>query len=92
MANNKTSGLKPGEKTPASGQYEEVGPRGGKGPEVTSIKDKPLPPTKRPGSFIQARRSEQKQVRTREVIERIDQRTKNRVGRRPQSDLEESVL
>jgi len=38
---------KPGEKTPRSGQYEIVGPRGGKTKygEVTSTKNKPLPPT-----------------------------------------------
>ncbi|MEG4197338.1 YjzC family protein [Microcoleus sp. Pol12A5] len=38
--------LKPGEKTPVSGQYEITGPRGGStGKEITSIKGKPLPPT-----------------------------------------------
>ncbi|PSB53946.1 hypothetical protein C7B67_00915 [filamentous cyanobacterium Phorm 6] len=38
--------LKPGEKTPVSGQYELTGPRGGsKGQEITSIEGKPLPPT-----------------------------------------------
>ena len=41
---------KPGEKAPASGQYEEVGPRGGKsGHEVTSTEGKRLPPTSKPG-------------------------------------------
>jgi hypothetical protein len=44
--NNKNK-LRPGNKAPASGQYEEVGPRGGKGREVTVIKGKPLPPTTR---------------------------------------------
>ena len=40
----------PGEATPVSGQYAVVGPRGGKkGPEITSIEDKPLPPTQNPG-------------------------------------------
>lgn len=40
---------KPGEITPASGQYELTGPRGGsKGQEITSIKGKPLPPTPEP--------------------------------------------
>jgi hypothetical protein len=40
---------KPGQKTPASGQYIPVGPRGGKGKnEVTSVKNKPLPPTPKP--------------------------------------------
>ena len=40
-----SSGLKPGQKAPISGQYLQVGPRGGKGREVTSTKGKPLPPT-----------------------------------------------
>lgn len=46
----KPSGMKPGQKAPASGQYQEIGPRGGKGPEVTSVKGEPLPPTSKPGS------------------------------------------
>lgn len=46
----KTSGFKPGSKAPASGQYERIGPRGGKGPEVTVVKGEPLPPTPQPGS------------------------------------------
>ena len=46
----KNSGLKPGQNAPASGQYRQVGPRGGKGPEVTAVKGKPLPPTTRRGS------------------------------------------
>jgi hypothetical protein len=37
--------LRPGQKAPASGQYQQTGPRGGKGKEVTSVKGKPLPPT-----------------------------------------------
>ena len=42
---------KPGQQAPASGQYEEVGPRGGgTGHEVTSVRGKPLPPTTRPGN------------------------------------------
>ena len=41
---------KPGEKTPDSGQYVPVGPKGGKRPgEITGVKGKPLPPTKKPG-------------------------------------------
>jgi len=37
--------LKPGEKVPVSGQYEEIGPRGGKtGKEITGVKGKTLPP------------------------------------------------
>ena len=50
MANNKKSGLKPGEGAPASGQYQEVGPRGGKGHEVTAVKGKPMPPSTKTGS------------------------------------------
>ena len=41
--------LKPGAKAPASGQYLELGPKGGKGSEVTAIKGKTLPPTKKKG-------------------------------------------
>ena len=45
---------KPGEKAPASGQYERVGPRGGRtGNEVTVVRGEPLPPTPGPGeSYI----------------------------------------
>lgn len=47
---NMANTFRPGEKAPASGQYEEVGPRrGGTGHEVTSVKGEPLPPTSRPG-------------------------------------------
>jgi hypothetical protein len=43
-------GLKPGQTTPKSGQYEQVGPRGGRtGNEVTAVKGEPLPPTQKPG-------------------------------------------
>lgn len=38
--------LSPGTKAPASGQYEIVGPRGGRtGVERTVVKGEPLPPT-----------------------------------------------
>jgi hypothetical protein len=42
---------KPGAPTPASGQYVEVGPRGGVhgSAEITSIVGKPMPPTSSPG-------------------------------------------
>jgi len=46
----KPKGLKPGQTAPASGQYQQIGPKGGKGPEVTSVKGEPLPPTSKPGS------------------------------------------
>ena len=57
--------LKPGNKAPASAQYEVVGPRGGRtGTEVTGVKGKPLPPTQKPGSSY-----------------RVADRTKNGSGR-----------
>ena len=37
---------RPGQKAPASGQYEIIGPRGGRtGKERTVVKGEPLPPT-----------------------------------------------
>lgn len=45
----KKSELTPGIAAPCSGQYQEIGPRGGKHHEVTSIKGNPLPPTTSPG-------------------------------------------
>jgi hypothetical protein len=37
--------LNPGQKAPASGQYEIIGPRGGKtGVERTVVRGEPLPP------------------------------------------------
>lgn len=45
-----TKNYKPGEKAPASGQYEVVGPRGGKtGKEITSTKGNVLPPSDKSG-------------------------------------------
>jgi hypothetical protein len=42
--------LKPGSSAPRSGQYEQVGPRGGHtGSERTVVRGEPLPPTPRPG-------------------------------------------
>ncbi len=43
-----TSGLKPGSTAPGSGQYLEVGPRGGERREITSEKGNRLPPTTTP--------------------------------------------
>ncbi|MBB1585257.1 MAG: YjzC family protein [Propionibacterium sp.] len=42
---------KPGEKVPQSGQYVEVGPRGGNASptEITGVQGDRLPPTSRPG-------------------------------------------
>jgi len=42
--------LKPGQQAPKSGQYVTVGPRGGKGKEITSTKGNTLPPAQTPGS------------------------------------------
>lgn len=50
MDNNQKNGLKPGETAPASGQYHEIGPRGGKGREVTTVKGEKLPPSTKSGS------------------------------------------
>lgn len=47
---SKVNGLKPGNEAPKSGQYQEFGPRGGPGREVTSVKGEPLPPTTKPGA------------------------------------------
>ncbi len=44
-----TSGIKPGQPAPKSGQYQEIGPKGGKGPEVTVPKGTTMPPTTGPG-------------------------------------------
>lgn len=42
--------FKPGEKAGRSGQYEIVGPRGGKtGAERTVVKNEPFPPTPKSG-------------------------------------------
>jgi len=42
--------FKPGQTAPRSGQYEQIGPRGGStGNERTVTKGEPLPPTPKPG-------------------------------------------
>lgn len=46
----KTNGLKPGQTAPASGQYQTIGPKGGKGNEVTVSKGEKMPPTPKPNS------------------------------------------
>lgn len=44
--------LKPGQKADDSGQYEIVGPRGGRtGEERTVTQGEPLPPTPKPGQY-----------------------------------------
>lgn len=41
--------LKPGSTAPRSGQYEQVGPRGGRtGDERTVVRGEPMPPTPKP--------------------------------------------
>ncbi|WP_373062618.1 hypothetical protein [Gemmatimonas sp.] len=42
--------LKPGSTAPNSGQYQQIGPRGGAGKEVTAVRGKPLPPTPTKGT------------------------------------------
>ena len=49
-AKKKTPALKPGQKTPASGQYREVGPRGGKHIEKTMVKGHTAPPSEVKGA------------------------------------------
>lgn len=42
--------LKPGQDAPRSGQYEQIGPRGGRtGDERTVTRGEPMPPTPKPG-------------------------------------------
>nr|AMP54140.1 YjzC-like protein [uncultured bacterium] len=47
---SKKSGFKPGQTAPKSGQYQQIGPKGGKGKEVTVVKNEPLPPTPQKGT------------------------------------------
>lgn len=47
--------VKPGQAAPASGQYQRIsprgiGPRGGKGAEITAVKVKSMPPGDKRGS------------------------------------------
>ena len=44
--------IKPGQPAPKSGQYAEVGPRGGSPSktEITAVEGKPMPPTSKPGN------------------------------------------
>jgi hypothetical protein len=46
----KTQGFRPGQPAPSSGQYQQIGPKGGHGREVTAVKGEPLPPTSAAGS------------------------------------------
>ena len=47
---NKIKRIKPGTAAPKSGQYQEIGPRGGKRREITAVKGRPLPPPSSKGS------------------------------------------
>lgn len=47
---SKNKGLTPGTSAPKSGQYQIIGPKGGKGAERTVVKGEPLPPTPTKGS------------------------------------------
>lgn len=42
--------LTPGQEAPRSGQYRQIGPRGGKGKEVTVVRGEPLPPAPTKGT------------------------------------------
>jgi hypothetical protein len=55
--------LKPGHSAPASGQYQQIGPRGGKGPEVTVSKGETLPPAPKGSTYRIADRSNNKSGR-----------------------------
>ena len=50
MSKRKTTNLKSGQRAPVSGQYEERGPRGGHGKEVTVKKGNRLPPVDKSGT------------------------------------------
>jgi transcriptional regulator with XRE-family HTH domain len=45
----KMKGLRPGQIAPHSGQYQQIGSRGGRGKEVTVVRGEPLPPTPNKG-------------------------------------------
>ena len=55
----KTSGLKPGQKAPVSGQFQRIGPRGGKGPEVTAVKGQAVTAQPEEWQHVHARRPHQ---------------------------------
>jgi hypothetical protein len=50
---SKGKGMKPGQKAPRSGQYQQIGPRGGQGKEVTVVRGEPLPPPPKKGITYQ---------------------------------------
>lgn len=57
------SPLKPGNTAPVSAQYQQIGPRGGKGPEVTVSKGETLPPAPKGSTYRIADRTNNKSGR-----------------------------
>lgn len=55
--------LKPGHPAPVSAQYQQIGPRGGQGPEVTVSKGKTLPPAPKGSTYRIADRTNNKSGR-----------------------------
>jgi hypothetical protein len=55
--------LKPGNKAPASGQYKQVGPRGGVIKEITATKGETLPPGPKGSTYKIADRTKNKSGR-----------------------------
>jgi hypothetical protein len=56
MSGKNNDHLKPGERIDRSGEYKEIGPRGGDRGEVTLVRGKTAPPGQVPGStFVMAR-------------------------------------
>ena len=60
---SKNDELKPGKKAPVSAQYQQVGPRGGKGKEVTVVKGESLPPGPKGTTYRIADRTKNKSGR-----------------------------
>lgn len=60
----RTSGLRPGQIAPQSGQYQITGPRGGQGPERTVVRGEPLPPHSEPAVHLLLGRPDQDEVAT----------------------------
>ena len=59
--------LRPGQIAPQSGQYQQVGPRGGRGKEVTVVKGDPMPPTPKGGMTYKLKDSVKGKTRIRDV-------------------------
>ncbi len=56
--------LKPGNTAPVSAQYQTIGPRGGRGPEVTVSKGETLPPAPKGSTYRIADRTKNKSGRS----------------------------